>query len=292
MPDGLSFIKMHGCGNDYVYVDCFSQSPPADPCTLARRISNRHTSVGSDGLILMLPPASADADAQMRMFNSDGTEGAMCGNALRCFAMWLHQSGHAKFRMGTSGETCRIAMQGRIVEAIIHMSDAEHRTAIVSIRMGPPVAQSAGADGQNSDTSTVVLNDVVIEGRAAQAIRVSMGNPHAVVFVKDLDQLDFTTAGPAIETHPQFPDRTNVEFVQPLDSGHARVRVWERGSGETMACGSGACAVVVAGIAEGHFRQGHPVTIEMRGGDLRITRTPDGDVLLQGPAVETFRGVL
>ena len=291
MPDGLSFIKMHGCGNDYVFVDCFSQPPPADPSTLAKRISDRHTSIGSDGLILMLPPASADADAQMRMFNSDGTEGAMCGNALRCFAMWLHQSGNAKFRRGIFGETCRIAMQGRTIEAIIQMSDLVHRTAIVSIQMGPPVLEPAGPTGKCVDASAVVLSDVLIQGKAARAIRVSFGNPHAVVFVKDLDRLEFTTAGPAIETHPQFPDRTNVEFAQIIDKGRARVRVWERGSGETMACGSGACAVVVAGIAERHFHIDQTVTIEMRGGDLRIMRTDDG-VLLQGPAVETFRGVL
>ena len=289
----LQFVKMHGCGNDYVFIDCFSQAEPNDPHALAIRVSNRHTSIGADGLVLMLPAISADA--RMRMFNSDGSEGAMCGNALRCFAMWLHQT------MASGQTSFRIQMKDRVVEANIVSSDTANRIADVSGNMGPPVPHDTGSGkpeivAAESGASLVVrqieLPEVHVAEGPAVISSVSMGNPHAVLFVPDLEAIQFESNGRAIEHHSLFPDRTNVEFVQPLGSNHARVRVWERGSGETMACGSGACAVAVAGVSAGVFHDNKPVFVDMRGGQLQVTWRDRKDVLLQGPAVESFRGSL
>lgn len=231
----------------------------------------------------MLPDETSGADARMRMFNSDGSEGSMCGNALRCFAMWLFQTRRV-------GQNCRIAMRDRIVAATILESDEDRRTAVVSVNMGAPVRLTLPTG--SVDTRMVELPDIRIMDAPVRLTCVSMGNPHAVVFVPDLEQIQFETNGPAIERHREFPDRTNVEFVQPIDGSHARVRVWERGSGETMACGSGACAVAVAGISAGVFRRDLPVVVEMQGGPLEVTWSVDGNVLLRGPAVESFRGEL
>lgn len=293
MSSQLAFIKMHGCGNDYVFVDCFTQPAPVDPGWLARHISPRQTGIGSDGLVLMLPPDRVDADARMRMFNSDGSEGFMCGNALRCFAMWLQQTGR-------SDQQCRIAIRDRIAEATIISSDVQQRCAVVSVNMGPPARLTVAEDmtsGQSQSSPAAAvrylqLDEVVPAGPPTALVLVSMGNPHAVLFVDAVQEADFSTRGPALERHPVFPDRTNVEFVRILDRHTAEVRVWERGSGETLACGSGACAVAVAGIATQRFAREQPVSIVMRGGTLQVTWATDDCVHLQGPAVEAFRGTL
>ncbi|MFO0974970.1 MAG: diaminopimelate epimerase [Planctomycetaceae bacterium] len=283
----LSFIKMHGCGNDYVFVDCFTQPFPDDPGRLSQIVSNRHCSVGSDGLVLMLPPAVADADATMRMFNADGSEGSLCGNALRCFAMWLHQSG----RCGT--DFC-IEMAGRRIRCEIVQSDSRSRWAIVRTQFGKPgeLSIGAGSAGASCYASRIVLSDVFVEGQLGETLHVSMGNPHTVFFVENLAGVSFEKLGPQIEHHPSFPNRTNVEFVEVTGDNDCKVRVWERGSAETMACGSGACSVAVAGIIAGRFHAGSPVAVQMSGGLLTISVDADWNVCLQGPAAECCRGIL
>ncbi|MBL8809834.1 MAG: diaminopimelate epimerase [Planctomycetaceae bacterium] len=284
----LSFIKMHGCGNDYVFIDCFTQPVPADPGKLSQTVSNRHCSVGSDGLVLMLPPAVADADATMRMFNADGSEGSLCGNALRCFAMWLHQSG----RCGT--DFC-IEMAGRRIRCEVVQSDVADRSAIIRTAFGKPgelAPNRATAARLSPFAIPLELPDVSVEGQCGGTLHVSMGNPHTVFFVESLSEVSFDTLGPRIEHHVKFPHRTNVEFVEVTGENDCRVRVWERGSAETMACGSGACAVAVAGLSAGRFRPGKPISVQMSGGLLTISLDEDWNVSLQGPAAECCRGTL
>ncbi len=285
MVSPLSFIKMHGCGNDYVFVDCFTQRAPAHPGALSERISDRHRSVGSDGLVLMLPPSVDDADATMRMFNADGSEGSLCGNALRCFAMWLFQSGRC-------GTTFCIEMAGRRIRCEIVESDTSSRTALVRTAFGPPGVAGSGGFGQEQYSVPVCLPDVAVESHIGDALHVSMGNPHTIFFVESIAAVSFEKLGPRIEHHAAFPNRTNVEFVEVTGPNQCRVRVWERGSGETQACGSGACAVAVAGLTSGRFFAGRPVSVQMSGGLLSILVDHDWNVTLEGPAAECCRGTI
>ena len=292
----IPFIKMQGCGNDYVFLDGFSGPLPADPAQLAVQMSDRHRGIGADGLVLMLPPDSDTCAARMRMFNADGSEGSLCGNALRCMAMWLHQSG----RCGTQ---FAISMGVRSITAQILESCVEARTAVVRVLIGKPVQLNSGvADNSRfvKHLSASDLTDVTLPKLISPVAHVSMGNPHTVLFVPSLCDVDVEQLGAMIETHPFFPHRTNVEFVEiaapsvstnpnfaPAD---ARVRVWERGSGETLACGSGACAVAVAASGAGLLSNRNSVVISMPGGALRVLWDDDFNVNLEGPAVEVFRG--
>lgn len=285
----IPFIKMHGCGNDYVFLDCFSNPVPKDPAALAVAISDRNRGVGGDGLVLMLPSEIGDAVARMRMFNSDGSEGSLCGNALRCMAMWLHQSGLAS-------DEFRIVMGDRLMPVSILHSDVQRRIARVRIEVGQPIVQSPLAAGRLKFVREIDLSDLCLPMLTLPPQFVSMGNPHTILFVHSLKDVDFNVLGPAIECHREFPNRTNVEFVeiQQADSATpsaANVRVWERGSGETMACGSGACAVAVAGQASGLLSDGIPIQITMRGGNLTIDWDSSNAVFLEGPAEEAFRGL-
>ncbi len=281
----LPFIKMHGCGNDYVYVDCFENAVPEDPAALAVVVSDRHRGIGSDGLVLMLPPDSPGATARMRMFNADGSEGALCGNALRCMAMWLYQTGQC-------GADCTIAMADRMIEALIVQSDPGSRSAMVRITIGEPLRLNPSAAARMRFVLPMSLTDVSLPTLIAPVLQVSMGNPHTVLFVDSLNSCDVPGLGRRIERHSEFPDRTNVEFVEVTGSSNATVRVWERGTGETLACGSGACAVAVAGLAAGVFQLSSPVTIRMPGGELHVQWDEADQIRLQGPAQESFRGIL
>lgn len=294
----IPFIKMHGCGNDYVFLDGFTAPLPADPAGLAVRMSDRHLGIGADGLVLMLPPDTVESAARMRMFNADGSEGSLCGNALRCMAMWLHQSG----RCGTQ---FAIAMGDRIISTSIRQSCSETRTAIVRVLIGKPVEQnSLVADDERfvrylsaSDLSNVALPPLI-----SPLAHVSMGNPHTVLFVASLGDVDVERLGPVIETYPLFPQRTNVEFAEIVDKSRCtsesttaadlRVRVWERGSGETLACGSGACAVAVAASCAGLLADPNSAVIAMPGGKLRVLWDAERNVHLEGPAAEVFRGTI
>lgn len=298
MAEEIPFIKMHGCGNDYVYLDGFSCPVPDDLNGLAQVVSHRHFGIGSDGLVVMLPDGPDRFVARMRMFNADGSEGSLCGNALRCMAMWLHQ--HQQFPAEFT-----INMGRRAIAASVRESDAEQRTATVAISIGVPEEVSPEQSGRRAFVREISLPGVPLPPLLHPPLQISFGNPHTVLFVRSLAEIPFTQLGPLIEKYPAFPDGTNVEFVElcepsdhtstPLLNRRLRpdvhVRVWERGSGETLACGSGACAVAVAAMVSGQFSGRESVRVAMKGGDLKVTWDSGDQLILEGAAAESFRGV-
>ena len=275
----LRFTKMHGCGNDYIYINCFEEQVE-DPAALAVRLSDRHKGIGGDGVILICP--SEVADAKMRMFNLDGSEGKMCGNGIRCVAKYVfdHRIAHKEeLRIETlSGiKTCRVhAENGQAVSITVDMGDA-----ILTPGEIPVALPGERVVGQN----------VEVAGGIYEITCVSMGNPHCVIFGEDPDGLDLPEIGPRFEHDPLFPQGVNTEFIQVLDSRTLKMRVWERGSGETMACGTGACASAVAAILCGRCKEGEDIVVKLRGGDLTI-RVEGSRVWMTGEAVTVFEGTV
>ena len=273
----MRFTKMQGTGNDYVYVDCFREPLPQRPDALARKISDRHFGVGGDGLILICP--SREADARMRMFNADGSESEMCGNGIRCVAKYVYEHGICP------QERLRIET-GRGVLAV-ELEIAAGRAQRVRVDMGEPIL-AAERVPTTLPGSPAVNADLEIAGATLRVTCVSMGNPHCITFVDELSDKWVLGLGPKIETDPHFPRRVNAEFVQVLSPAEVRMRVWERGSGETLACGTGACAVCVAGVLSG--RTERKILAHLPGGDLELQWAEDGHVYMTGPAVEVFSG--
>ncbi|HEY3393185.1 MAG TPA: diaminopimelate epimerase [Lacipirellulaceae bacterium] len=279
----MHFTKMHGAGNDYIYVDCFAEAVPRDIPALARRMSERRFGVGADGLILICP--SNRADAEMRMFNADGSPAEMCGNGIRCVAKYLYDHGIRR------RETLEIESAGRIFS--LELKIARGVVDRVRVDMGQPILipeqiptklRAAGGPEQ-----PVVDLPIAVGGRELRVTCVSMGNPHCVAFVEELSDELVLGIGPQLEVASQFPNRTNVEFAKVQSGRELEQRTWERGSGETLACGTGACAVSVAGVLT--RRTGREVLIHLRGGDLEIEwREADNHVYMTGPAVEVFSG--
>ena len=286
----IAFTKMEGCGNDYVYLDGFSEDlrlAEGDIPSLARAVSDRHYGVGSDGLVLILPPTSPDsADLRMRMFNADGSEAEMCGNASRCVGRFAWE--HAL----TDRPVIRLETLAG-VKLLQRVDDAGGCPSRVCVDMGTPeLARQripVRPDTTSDPESPCIGQPIRVLDREWAVTCVSMGNPHAVVFVDDVDSLDLPVVGPAFEHHPWFPSRTNTEFVQLMDAGHVRMRVWERGAGETLACGTGACAAVVAAVANGFCSKGSDVTVRVKGGDLVVHYT-DETVTLTGDAKLVYTG--
>lgn len=277
----MHFIKMHGIGNDYIYVDEFLYKAPADIGDAARLASDRHTGIGGDGLILIQP--SQIADCKMRMFNADGSEGRMCGNAIRCIARYMLER-HPEI---CPGDTVRIETLSGI-KIVTAQRDAEGKPSMLRADMGAP-----GLSPESIPVLTATPQDLSIEvpGFSGSGVCVSMGSPHIVFFIdSDPSELDIAHIGPAIESHSLFPERVNVEFVQVQPDGSLKMRVWERGSGETMACGTGACATAVAAMLKGRTPQ-RTATVHLRGGDLIIEWNPDNNrVYMTGPAALVFEG--
>ncbi len=277
----MHFIKMHGIGNDYIYVDEFLYKAPADIGDAARLASDRHTGIGGDGLILIQP--SQIADCKMRMFNADGSEGRMCGNAIRCIARYMLER-HPEI---CPGDTVRIETLSGI-KIVTAQRDAEGKPSMLRADMGAP-----GLSPESIPVLTATPQDLSIEvpGFSGSGVCVSMGSPHIVFFIdSDPSELDIAHIGPAIESHSLFPERVNVEFVQMQPDGSLKMRVWERGSGETMACGTGACATAVAAMLKGRTPQ-RTATVHLRGGDLIIEWNPDNNrVYMTGPAALVFEG--
>jgi len=279
----MRFTKMHGAGNDYIYVDCFEEPLPAVPAELARRLSDRHFGIGGDGLILICP--SRLADARMRMFNADGSEAEMCGNGVRCVAKYVYDHGICK------KQTPKIETRAGVLT--LNLEVAEGRVRRVLVDMGEPIL----LPGKIPTTlpanpllvgSPVADVDLNVGAEKLKVACVSMGNPHCVTFVDDLTDYWVLEVGPRIEIDPHFPHRVNAEFVEVLSPAEVRMRVWERGSGETMACGTGACAVCVAGALLG--RTERKIIAHLPGGDLDLHWADDNHVYLTGPAVEVFSG--
>ncbi len=283
----MKFTKMHGAANDYVYVDCFDEQTPADPAGLAPRIADRHRGVGGDGLVLVQP--STRAAARMRMFNADGSEAEMCGNGVRCVAHLVVAHGHAAPGIVTI-ETGRGVLT-------LDVTLTGPRTSRVRVDMGEPLLDAdtipvAGVSGRVVDAPCPALAAEQDWWRASgldpRMTCVSMGNPHVVFYCRDVARVPLEAIGPAIETHPVFPRRINVHFVEVISPTHVRMRTWERGSGITMACGTGAAAVCVAGVLTG--RTERRISADLPGGTLLLDWAADGHVFMTGPAEEVFQG--
>ena len=274
----MKFVKMHGAGNDYVYIDGFQESV-SDPAALAVAVSNRNFGIGSDGLILILP--STVADVKMRMFNSDGSEAEMCGNGVRCVAKYAYDHGLVAKEVVTV-ET------GAGVLTLQLYPNAAGRIAKVRVNMGLPRLTRGEIPLTGEPTEQVINAPLTILDQTFAITCVSMGNPHCVIFVDDVENFPVAKYGPLIEHHPLFPRRTNVEFVEVCSRREVRQRTWERGAGETLACGTGASAVVVAGVLTG--RTERVIKNVLAGGELELEWSESGPVYMTGPAVEVFSG--
>lgn len=271
----MKFTKMHGCGNDYVYVDCTGEML-ADPNAAAKKVSDRHFGIGSDGLILICP--SQKGDFRMRMYNSDGSEGAMCGNGIRCVAKFVYDKGLT--------DKTRLAVETNAGMKYLDLTVEDGKVSKVRVDMGAPSLKAAEIPVVGLGEE-VIGQPVSVAGQDWRMTCVSMGNPHAVVWCGDVDGLDIEKVGPCFHDHPMFPDRVNTEFVRVIDRQNVQMRVWERGAGETWACGTGACATAVACVANGLTDR--KVTVHLRGGDLEIEVT-ENTVFMTGPAVTVFEG--
>jgi len=274
----LKFTKMHGTGNDYVYVETFSQPSPSDPKRLAVVVSDRHFGIGSDGLILIEP--SDRADARMRMFNNDGSEAEMCGNGIRCVAKFIHDHAIAR-KPRVTVETGR-----GVLTLDLEVEDGVARR--VRVDMGTPILRS-------SEIPTTLGGDppvdvaIKVGGRSIKLTAVSVGNPHAVIYVEDVASFPVETLGPLVERHPSFPRKINVHFVEVIGRGEVKMRTWERGTGITLACGTGACSVAVVGVLTG--RTDGELLAHLPGGDLTLEWAGgDASVIMTGPATEVFSG--
>ena len=275
----IKFTKMHGIGNDYVYVNCFKEVVK-DPAAVARFVSDRHFGIGADGLILIKP--SDIADCEMDMYNLDGSQGAMCGNGIRCVAKYV-------FDYGIVNKTS-ISIATRSGIKYLDLSVKDGRVSMVKVNMGSPIL-TASQIPVVSSKEEVIDEPLEVEGTTYRITAVSMGNPHAIVYMDDVDSLEIDKIGPAFENHIAFPDRVNTEFVKVLDSHTVQMRVWERGSGETLACGTGACAVAVASILNGLTDGTQPVTVKLLGGNLQIFwDRQENLVYMTGPASTVFDG--
>ncbi len=272
-----SFTKMQGCGNDYIYIDCFSTAV-ADPGGLSKRLSKPHFGIGADGVILIEP--SNVADAKMRIFNADGSEGKMCGNGVRCVGKYLYESGHVSRREVSvetlSGiKTLKLALEGGLVQS-------------VTVDMGPalldPLAIPVRLDGD-----AVIGRPVQVGSQLYEITCVSMGNPHCVIFCDDPDALDISAIAADFAASGLFPEGVNIEFVRWKAGNRLQMRVFERGSGETLACGTGACASAVAALRRGFCDPAKPVEVQLKGGTLLIEEK-DGRVWMTGPAETVFTG--
>ena len=273
----LRFTKMHGCGNDYVYVNCFEEEVK-DPVSLSIAISDRHFGVGGDGLVLICP--SDRADAKMRMFNADGSEGKMCGNAIRCVGKYLYDHGIVR------KTTVTIETLSGIKTLELFLKDGKVDSA--QVNMGPAILIPSEIP-VNLPGERAVAVPVKIAGEEHTITCVSMGNPHCIVFGGDPYELDLPKIGPLFENDPLFPERVNTEFIEVLDDHTLNMRVWERGSGETWACGTGACAATVAAVLNGFCKKGKDISVRLRGGELTIRYT-DEAVFMTGKATEVFHG--
>ncbi len=273
----LQFTKMHGCGNDYIYFDCFKQNI-TDPEELSRRLSRYHFGIGGDGIILIEP--SECADARMRIFNQDGSEGKMCGNGIRCVGKYLYDSGLARKE--------EIAVETQSGIRVLQMQVQDGQVTGVTVNMGQaelaPERIPVSLPGRE-----IIGMPVSIDGKEWKITCVSMGNPHCVVFCEDPDSLDLTKVGPKFEKAPIFPEGVNTEFIRVIDRKTLQMRVWERGSGETLACGTGACASAVAAILRGYCDREEEITVRLKGGELKIRWDLEA-VWMTGPAETVFTG--
>lgn len=276
----MRFTKMHGIGNDYIYVNCFEETVN-DPEKVSVILSDRHKGIGSDGLVLIMP--SDKADFRMRIFNADGSEAMMCGNATRCIGKYVYDN-------GLTGKT-DVTLETNSGIKYLKLFVSDGKVESVTVDMGKAILVPREIP-VNSELERFIGQPLEIDGKEWRVTCVSMGNPHAVVFTEGIDDMELEKLGPKFENHSLFPNRINTEFIEVIDSRTLRMRVWERGSGETFACGTGTCAAVVAACLNGICRQDEEILVHLRGGDLRITYRSDGTVMMTGPAARVFDGTV
>ncbi len=274
----LQFVKMHGIGNDFVLVDCMGSDTP-EPGQLARTLCRRRFGIGADGLLAVCP--SVVADYRMRIFNADGSEAAICGNGLRCVGKYAYEH-------GISCSPTPAVETGAGIRRLHLAIGSDNRVEAVTVNMGHAVTAPAQVP---LNTVTALINSPVENcGEELRLTALSVGNPHGVVFVSDLYGCKFELLGPRLECHEIWPEKANIEFVQIIDSHHIAMRAWERGVGETLACGSGACAAAAAAVLNGQVKW--PVEVQLSGGTLSISADADGSLLMTGPASEVFSGIV
>lgn len=275
----MNFTKMEGCGNDYVYVDC-TKKPLNNPSAVAVQVSDRHFGIGSDGLILIKP--SDKADFFMEMYNSDGSQAQMCGNGIRCVGKFVYDK-------GLTAKT-QISVDTLAGIKYLDLNVVNGKVCSVKVNMGSPVLEAEKIPVKAAK-SPVVRERITVAGKDYEMTCVSMGNPHAVVYVDSTDDLLIEAVGPLFEKHEKFPEKTNTEFVEVIDRKTLKMRVWERGAGETLACGTGACATLVASVLNGLCE--NEATIKLLGGDLKITWDRENDLIfMEGPARTVFEGII
>lgn len=275
----MKFTKLHGAGNDYIYFNCLEETIE-NPEQLSIRLSDRHFSIGGDGIVLICP--SRTADVKMRMFNADGSEGKMCGNAIRCVAKYIYDRGIV------NSETIRVETLSGI--KTIQVSIENGKVVQARVDMGPATGLQPDEITMPEGQGDFLINvPLLVEGDAWAITTVSMGNPHCVVFLSEVAGLELQKIGPIFESHPIFPQKINTEFVRVISPEVLEMRVWERGSGETLACGTGACAAVAAAILNGHCQKNTDVTVRLLGGELTIRVTED-TIHMTGNAVDVFTG--
>lgn len=277
----LNFTKMTGLGNDYIYINCMNGEKLKNIPEMTRKLSDRHIGIGADGVILIDKPSDLNSDCKMRIFNSDGSEAEMCGNGIMCVAKFIHDKGLSqkdKLVIETLAGTKKV----KLIE-----NNGECNEVIVD--MGEPIFQDTNIPYNVYEAFNKDL-DLNVEEEKIRVTVVSMGNPHAVTFVENLENIDIEKYGPEIENNPIFPNRTNVEFVQIIDKNNVKMRVWERGVGETCACGTGACAAAVASGLNGYTDEN--VTVKLPGGVLKIEWGKDNHIYMQGPANTIFEGMI
>ena len=274
----MKFTKMQGAGNDYVYVNCFDETVE-NPQQLAIQVANRNFGIGSDGLILIMP--SDKADVRMRMFNSDGSESEMCGNGIRCVAKYAYDHGIVAKKEIT-------AETGAGILTLQLFSGIDGKIEKVRVNMGPPRLTRGEIPMTGDAGAKVIAEPLTILDRTFRITCASMGNPHCVIFVEDAEAFPVSTYGPLIENHELFPRRTNVEFIQIISRTEIRQRTWERGAGETLACGTGSSAVTAACVLNGLTEK--KILNHLSGGDLEMEWAEDGNIYMTGPAVEVFSG--
>ena len=273
----MRFTKMHGAGNDYIYIDCFMQNVENSK-DLSKKFSDRHFGIGADGVVLIKP--SEVADCFMDIYNADGSRAQMCGNAVRCTAKYIYDN---KLKNST------IFVETLSGIKAVEMIEKDGIAVDGTVNMGKPILNGHQIPTRYG-TSIVKKEKLNIENKLYEITCVSMGNPHCVVFCDDIEKLDLNKIGPLFENHEMFPERINTEFVEILDKNHLKMRVWERGSGETLACGTGACASVVAAIINGYCKMNSDVIVKALGGELTVRWCEDNDVYLSGNAVKVFDG--
>ena len=275
----MKFTKMHGLGNDFILLNCLEEMID-NPSDLAQEMCDRNFGIGADGLVLVLPSDLAEADFRMRIFNPDGSEPEMCGNAIRCFAKYLYE------RDLTEKIALNVETLAGIIKPKLILEDGA--VELVRVDMGQPRLQRSEIPMTGEESDKVVKEPLDVEGEEFEVTCVSMGNPHCVIFVDDAEEAPVREIGPKIETHERFPEDINVEFIEVVNEEELEMRVWERGAGVTLACGTGACGSTVAAILNDLIDR--KVTVHLLGGDLVIEWADDNHVYMSGPAAEVFTG--